>query len=97
MRLIPRAGRVHSRPVSEVEAEAWRSLSASYPSQQQVFKSLMRGIEHALFTRRSCEYRELVPPPDYSQRPHAGPLFYEQRFDLSFETFREKLGELTGV
>jgi hypothetical protein len=94
MQLTPRAGRVRSRPVSETEAKAWHGLSASYPSQRQVFASLMPGIEHALFTRRSCEYRELVPTLDYSQRPHAGPLFYEQRFDLSFEVFREKLAVL---
>ena len=94
MQLVPREGGVRSRPVSETEAKAWRDLSASYPSQRQVFKSLMPGIEHALFARRTCEYRELVPPPDYSQRPHAGPLFYEQRFDISFEVFREKLAVL---
>ena len=97
MRLTPRPGRVRSRTVSEAEARTWLSLSAAYPSQRQVFASLMPGIEHALFTRRSCEYRELVPLPDYSQRPHAGPLFYEQRFDLSFETFREKLAVLRTV
>lgn len=94
MRLTPRAGRVRSRALSEDEARAWRSLSTAYPSQQQVFASLMPGIEHALFRRRSCEYRELVPLPDYSQRPHAGPLFYEQRFGLRFETFRDKLSAL---
>ncbi|HEY1773287.1 MAG TPA: PIG-L family deacetylase [Gammaproteobacteria bacterium] len=91
MRLTPRAGRIHSRPVDEAEAKVWRDLSASYPSQRQVFASLMPGIERALFKRRSCEYRELTPLPDYSQRPHEGPLFYEQRFALSFETFRDKL------
>jgi LmbE family N-acetylglucosaminyl deacetylase len=94
MRLIPREGRIRSRPVNESEAEAWRSLSASYPSQRQVFESLMPGIQHALFARRSCEYRELTPRPDYSQRPHAGPLFYEQRLGLSFEGFCAKLAVL---
>jgi len=94
MRLTSRAGRIRSRPVSGAEARDWRGLIASYPSQHQVFASLMPGIEHALFTRKSCEYRELVPPPDYSLRPHEGPLFYEQRFDLRFETFREKLALL---
>jgi LmbE family N-acetylglucosaminyl deacetylase len=94
MRLTPRAGRVHSRPLSQAEASAWRDLSACYPSQAEVFTSLMPGIEYALFTRRSCEYRDLLPSLDYAQRPHAGPLFYEQRFGLSFESFREKLAPL---
>jgi LmbE family N-acetylglucosaminyl deacetylase len=94
MQFTPGVMPVVERAVTREEAEAWRALLAHYPSQQTVFASMRSGIEWCLETRRSCIYRRVDPARDYAARPHAGPLFYEQRFGLSFETLRERLGGL---
>lgn len=92
MTLIPRPGsRLLERRLTAEEARACSDLREAYPSQQQVFRSLAPAIDWGLFTRRSFQYRELGPRPDHALRPHPGPLFYEQKFPFSFETFRERV------
>ncbi len=97
MLLVPRAGRVLQRVLTQREAEEYRQLTDAYASQQQVFKTLAGSIDWALFTRKSYLYRELDPKPDYTARPHAGRLFYEDKFKLSFETFRDRTSALRRV
>lgn len=94
MQFTPGAMPVLERPVTTEEAEAWRALLACYPSQRSVFASMHSSIEWCLETRKSCVYRRVDAARDYGLRPHAGPLFYEQRFGLSFETLREHLAAL---
>lgn len=94
MQFMPGSMPVLERPVTLEEAEAWRALLAHYPSQQKVFASMQGGIAWCLEARKSCVYRKVDPARDYSLRPHPGPLFYEQRFGLAFETLRERLGGL---
>lgn len=95
MTLIPRPGcRLLARALTAQEPEDCARLIAAYPSQQQVFRSLAPAIEWALFTRRSFQYCELGSRPDHSLRPHPGPLFYEQKFPLSFADFCERIRSL---
>lgn len=94
MQFTPGAMPVLERAVTREEAEAWRALLAHYPSQESVFASMRGSIEWCLETRKSCVYRRVDPARDYAARPHAGPLFYEQRFGLSFEILRERLAAL---
>jgi LmbE family N-acetylglucosaminyl deacetylase len=94
LQLTPGCMPVLERSVTLEEAEAWRALLAHYPSQQKVFASMRGGIAWCLEVRRSCVYRRVDPARDYTQRPHAGPLFYEQSFGLNFETLRERLAAL---
>lgn len=95
MTLIPRAGcTTLQRPLTPREAQGYAELIDAYPSQAQVFRSLRPAIDWALHTRRSYHYRELGPRPDHRLRPHPGPLFYEQKFPLSFETFWTRIQSL---
>jgi len=95
MTLIPRPGsELLQRTLTGEEARACSSMREAYPSQQQVFRSLAPAIDWGLFTRGSFQYRELGPRPDHALRPHPGPLFYEQKFPLSFEMFRERVRSL---
>lgn len=95
MTLVPRPGsELLERKLTAEEAQACARLMDAYPSQQEVFNSLAPAIQWGLFTRRSFQYRELGPRPDHALRPHSGPLFYEQKFPLNFEVFRERMRSL---
>lgn len=84
MTLIPRAGcTTLQRPLTSREAQECAELTAAYPSQAQVFRSLRPAIDWAFHQRRSYHYREFGPRPDL--------LFYEQKFPLSFEIFRTRI------
>ena len=85
---VPRPGSLYERKLTPAEAEACFALTAAYPSQRQVFELFRPGIRRCLFERASYQFRELPQPLDYAKRPHAGPLFYEQRFGLAFGAFR---------
>ncbi len=94
MQLTPGVMPVQERPLTAQEAVEWRALLDMYPSQAGVFTSMRASLDWCLDVRRSCVYRRADPARDYAVRPHAGPLFYEQRFGLAFETLRERLSAL---
>jgi N-acetylglucosamine malate deacetylase 1 len=94
MQLTPGVMPVQERPLTAQEAVEWRALRDMYPSQRGVFASMRASLDWCLDVRKSCVYRRVDPARDYAVRPHAGPLFYEQRFGLAFETLRERLSAL---
>jgi LmbE family N-acetylglucosaminyl deacetylase len=91
MRLAPGPGPILERRVTAAEMEACLGLFDSYASQRQVLAALRPGVEQMLRQRGSYRYRELAAGRDYSQPPHPGALFYEQRFGVSFAAFRAAL------
>lgn len=93
---VPRPGPLYERKLTPAEAEACFALTAAYPSQHGIFELFAPGIRRCLFERASYRFRELPQPLDCTRRPHAGPLFYEQRFGLAFETFRARMQGVAG-
>ncbi len=91
MRLGPGAGPMLERRLAPEEADEYLALFDSYGSQREVLAVLRPGIEQALTRRGSYRYRELTALHDLARPPHAGPLFYEQRFGTSFAEFRAAL------
>ena len=92
---VPRPGDLHERRLTPVEAESCFALTQAYPSQRGIFELFAPSIRRCLFERRSYLFRELPQPLDCSKRPHAGPLFYEQRFSLGFDAFRARMQGVT--
>ena len=91
MRLVPGPGPILERRVTDAEIERSLRLFDSYTSQREVLAALRPGVVQVLRRRGSYRYRELTAGRDYGQPPHAGPLFYEQRFGVSFAAFRAAL------
>lgn len=91
MRLAPGPGPVLERRVTEAEAAGYLRLFDSYESQRRVLAALRPAVAQTLAQRASYLYRELGGGRDYARPPHPGPLFYEQRFGVSFAAFRAAL------
>lgn len=91
MQLVPGPGPILERRVTAAETAERLALFDSYASQRQVLAAMRPGVEQVLRQRGSYRYRELAAGRDYTQPPHVGPLFYEQRFGVSFAGFRSAL------
>jgi hypothetical protein len=57
-----------------------------YPSQRTTWIGLFPGALARLIWRRRHALRS-IPVPDEPRRPHPGPLYYERRWGLAYETF----------
>jgi hypothetical protein len=54
-----------------------------YGSQRKTFLGLLPGILHTCFIKRVITFRK-IEQISLEIRPHAGPLFYEKRFKVTF-------------
>ncbi|HEX5313600.1 MAG TPA: PIG-L family deacetylase [Gammaproteobacteria bacterium] len=58
-----------------------------YRTQRRTFLGLLPGSIARLLLAGRQQYRPVPAARDYSRPPHAGRLFYEKRFGLSFDEF----------
>lgn len=86
MRSIPREEAVCSNRLTVTEGLACFSLCTCYRSQFKTFVGLAPESFYRLVVLRRHERRR-VAGIDYTRPPHAGALFYEKRFHLSFDEF----------
>jgi len=81
-----RVGDEAGPPLSAVQALRDAFLCWRYPSQRTTWLGLFPGAVVRLVGRRRHALRS-IPVPDEPRRPHAGPLYYERRWRVSYESF----------
>lgn len=88
MSLIPLEGAVSSEEVTLREALSWIFAARQYPSQRRAFLGLLPFCLPQILLRRSLPLRQ-VAGRDYRKRPFEGTLFYEARFKVPYDEFRQ--------
>lgn len=88
MSLIPLEGATSSEDVSFRQALSWVLESRRYRSQRRAFLGLLPFCIPQILLRRSLHLRQ-VSGRNYRRRPYEGTLFYETRFKVPYDEFRQ--------
>lgn len=63
----------------------------TYKTQRRTFLGLLPGATVEYILHRRFRFRKVPLERNYFSRPHTGELFYEKRFSLTFEDFKQQV------